>query len=443
MTDTVKISFKLNPITHFTVLLIMLLSSSLAAFSLSISGYKATGIISPRFTFKEVYRCESWHFHLGEYEFHLPKDSIVIPVYYKGVFHGIVIQKNKEELTVSEENRSHKITYGFLALSDNTFLRLKKDTLFLTLEDLSLKKRVLAYAGQKIKLPQLSGIGFTYMFLPPPESYYFYLENGIVQQDFPLPHAGENIGRYLLYFSLISCIVILTIQILTLDLHPSVKLLHLLANTPPTRQELFLALIIFPVVFLAEKFSGFRPFNSLIDPFSVILYLALALLLFILARKQVITTPTIIVTGWHLQRCLILALIVFFIITAFSAFQFPAGILPGFTYREIAFKFLLCFFYALAKESCWRGFLHTLLERLGGKWMGLVLTPLVFSALFSLNLLCQPRGISTSPNDLLQSFFFIPLTFFMLGYMYYRTRNIFCSTALHAMLLFLPGILIF
>ena len=438
-----KISFKLNPITHFTVLLIMLLSSSLAAFSLSISGYKATGIISPRFTFKEVYRCESWHFHLGEYEFHLPKDSIVIPVYYKGVFHGIVIQKNKEELTVSEENRSHKITYGFLALSDNTFLRLKKDTLFLTLEDLSLKKRVLAYAGQKIKLPQLSGIGFTYMFLPPPESYYFYLENGIVQQDFPLPHAGENIGRYLLYFSLISCIVILTIQILTLDLHPSVKLLHLLANTPPTRQELFLALIIFPVVFLAEKFSGFRPFNSLIDPFSVILYLALALLLFILARKQVITTPTIIVTGWHLQRCLILALIVFFIITAFSAFQFPTGILPEFTYLEIAFKFLLCSFYALAKESCWRGFLHTLLERLGGKWMGLILTPLVFSALFSLNLLCKPRGISTSPDDLLQSFFFIPLTFFMLGYMYYRTRNIFCSTALHALLLFLPGILIF
>ncbi len=438
-----KIPFKLNPITHFIFLLILVIFSSLAAFCISFSNHKSTGIISPRFTFKEVYYCEPWTFHLGKYSFYLPKESIITPVFHEENFRGIIIQKNKEGLTISEGNLSYDITAGFLAINHETFLQLKGDILFLPLEDGYLKKRVLSSARQQIKLPEVKSIGFTQVFLPPLESYYIYLENGSVQLDFALPYLENNYNWLLLYFGLMVLIIILVVQILTLDLHPSGKLLQLLANTPPTLQELLLALGIFPAVLLAEKFSGFNPFDSRIHPLSMVAYYIILILLFILAKKQIITLQKIILNVQHLDRCIILALVVSFIIMAFSAFKFPSGILPGFTYQGLALYFSLYFFYALGKEFFWRGFLQTLLERLWGKWSGLILTPLIFSFIFFLVFLVQNQGMAPSPHDSLELFFFVPATSFILGYIYYRSRNIFSSTLLHALLLFLPRFLTF
>lgn len=380
---------------------------------------------------------------MDKYSFYLPRESIVTPVFHKDNFRGIIIQKNKEVLTIAEGNLSYDITAGFLAISHEAFLQLKGDILLLPLEDGYFKKRIMASARQHIKLPEITGLGFKQVFLPSPESYYVNFENDSVQLDFIPPYLEDNYNWLLLYFGLLVLIIILVIQILTLDLHPSSKLLQLLTNTPPTLAELLIVLGLFPIVFFAETFSGLRPFTGQIHPLSFVFYAAMLVLLFILTRKKLIAPQRIILNGRHLDRCIILALVVFFIITAFSAYKFPTGMLPGFTYQGLTLYFLLYFLYALGREIFWRGFLQTLLERLWGKWAGLILTPLLFSLIFFLAFLLQNRGMALSLYDSLELFFFVPATSLILGYIYYRSRNIFGSTLLHTLLLFLPRFLTF
>lgn len=438
-----KFLFKFNHITFFVLLLTMLIFFSVTAFWISFSEHKCTGTISPRFTFNEVYFCEEWSFNIGEYNFFLPEESMVIPVYYKEDFCGIVIYKNNNSLTVSKGAIDYKVSSGFLSTNYDTFLQLKGDTLFMPLEDAYYKKKLLSFVAQQIKFPEMKGIGFTQVFLPPSDSYYIHLENGIVQHDFTLPYLEKNFIWCLLYFGSVFLIIILVIQILTMDLQPSGKLLHLLENTPPTWQELLITLGLLSAVLIAENLSPSLPFDNLIYPTKMASYYIIGIALYIFSRKQIITLPKIALNGQHLDRCIIIALVVSFIITAFSAFKFPSGIAPELTYTELAFYFFLYFFYALGQEFFWRAYLQTFLERLWGKWSGLILTPLTVSAVFFLTLLYRYSGMPHSAQDLWQLFFFVPLTSFILGYTYYRSRNIFSSTLLHALLLFLPRFLTF
>lgn len=423
------------------------------AFWVSFSEHKCIGAVSPRFTFKEVYISEQWDFYIDRHAFSLPEESLVIPVYYKEDFCGIVLLQNNYSfnnnnslLTISTEKNTYNVTSAFLSIDYDAFQQLKGDTLFLPLEESSYyyKKRLFSSAAQQIRFPEMKGFLYTQVYLPPPGSYSLYLENGLLRQNFTLPYSGKKLIWCLIYFSSVFFIIIMVIQILTMDLHPSNKLLQLLEDTPPTRQELLLALGLLTAVFFAENlFFTSLPFDTQI-PFSKIgFYFLLAAAFFFLSSKGVVSLQEISLKGLHLDRSLTLPFLASFILTAFSTFQLPSGTAPGLTYGKLALSFLFYCSYALSQELFWRFYFQTFLERLWGKWPALILTPLIVSVVFLLKLFCRDNAMPLATQDLLNLFFFLPLTFFIPGYIYYRCRSLLSSTLLHALFLMLPEVLTF
>jgi membrane protease YdiL (CAAX protease family) len=434
-----KAIYKFNLITYFIFNLTLVVLSSLAAFFIVFSNNGNTGIVPPHFEIREIYYSESWFFQLEEYEIYLPEQSIVLPLYLNNNFSGIILKTNAGNVISNAHDLDDRFTDGFLAISNDTFMKIKGDTLFSPLENGNTRNRLTASFREQIKLPEIKTIGYTRIFLPPTGSHYIYLEsNGRTLVSFyPEP---QEINSFLLYFALIIFINILVIHILTMDLQPPKDLKELL-STPPEYMEIILVAGLLPIIFAGEKLAGFKAFSG-VQPLLMIFYYAVFLLLFILARRRFISPQNISLHVIHLDRSIIIVIVLSFIITAFSTLKFPTGLTSNITYQKLILSFILYFFFALGKEIFWRSFLQNLFERLWGRWAGILLVTLIFSSFFFMPVLLN-QNFSPGILNSMEIYFFIPAVSFLLSYIYSRTRNIFSSTLLHALLLFLPQVLLF
>lgn len=424
-------------------MLAMIVFLCLLAFYIAFSNPLHLGIVPPNFTLKEVYKSEPWIFKIKEYMIELPEETIVIPVYVEGNFTGLTFQAEKGYVYNTRKNTREDFTGGFLATDEETYFKLKGETLFLPVEEGVAKRKLAALSRQLIRYPQIQGIGFQRIFLPVEEKFYLYLEkNG---SPLELEHNCIPAKKYpwlITYFALLILIITLFIHILTLDLHFPMSLTRFLKLNPSHREYLvFFSLL--GTLFLFENMVEFSSPTTAPKALAIIFYYAIFFLLFFLARRQLITWHLFGLNTLYVPRSIVLALVAVSIIVIFSSLKFPTGLSPYLPFSRLISLFIFYFSFFLGKELFWRGFTQTILERAVGKEGGLFLNVLLVCAFYFLISYLKTPGLTANTSKVLELLFFLPALSFLLGYIYQRSRNILSPALLHTLIFFLPEILVF
>jgi membrane protease YdiL (CAAX protease family) len=434
---------KLNPVAVFLIILFLIVCCSVTAFYIATANKDAVGAPPPRFVIKEIYQIEPWTFQLEHYSIWLPGASFIGPVYLDDQLIGIVAQSEGGYLEDMNTRRRRPLEKFFLTLNSESYYQLKGDTLFLPLENTVLQKRISAAAQPLIWLPELYGIAYPRIFLPPAETITLYLAGGET-----IPSGAGSItfnNQPLIYFfGLVVLIVLLTIYLLTMDLARGTRLTRLYAASPMLGEKLAAALILFGLLIAALQGRLHNFEAAAVHTDMIILYWTIIFLLLLMHKKQFIRTQAFgLASGWRSYcRSIIIVPVILLMILLFATLQFPVGINKLATTQQLALQFLLFFSYALGVEFFWRGFLQTYLERLWGKMAGLLLVTILFTLPLFLAAY-HTAGLPLLPAKAMEVFFFVPLTALILGYLYQRSQNLLSVALLHTLLLFLPGILVF
>ena len=421
------------------MILVFIICCSITAFYIATGEKQAVGAPPPSFAIKEIYQSEPWTFEVENYKISLPAESYIGPAYLEDQLIGIVVQSEGSYLVDINTKRRHSLDNFFLTLNSETYKQIKGDTLFLPLENTVMQRRITAAARPLIRLPEVQGIAYSRIFMPPPETTCIYLEGG---KTIPSTHSSVpfNIQPLFLFFDLVGLVVMLTIYLLTMDLDPGNRLKRLY-NAKPTLWEK-IAAILFLIVILATGIQG-KPHTFAVASIhldTIILYLIIICSLLFMCKKQILSPQGFgLASGLQSYwRGIIIVPVILLIIVLFSTNHIPRfGILAN--PLDMALQFLLLFGYAFSLEFFWRGFLQTLLERIWGKGVGLLLV----TALITLPLFLATYHITGLPLPELAAievFFFFPLTALLLGYFYQRSHNLLSVALLHAMVLFLPNI---
>lgn len=439
-----KFSFRLNPVAFFFIVLCLIIASSVTAFYLSVNGAYELGAPPLRLVIRDVYRSEPWTFRIADFSISLPGESYVSPVYLDERLIGIVVQSAGGSLKEDGAPRRLNLDDFFITMNSEIFTDIKGDTLFLPLQESAPQSRIMADARPLIRLPELQGIIYPRIFLPHSGAVWLYAGEGV-----RILLSGYNTEffnpRLFLFFSIVALITLLIIYLLTMDLHPTGRLKRLHAVKPPLTEKL--AAGIFLIVLCGAAIWGMLPtFEAAsINAEVIVLYYAILFILLRLRQKQTIANQYF---GLNLNireylRGMIVVPVILVILFLFVTLKFPAGInvapeMP----QSVLLQFAFLFAYAFAAEFFWRGYLQTFLERLWGEGAGLILAT-AFSALPFFLSSYFVHGLPLPPETTLEVFFFYPLTVLPLAYLYQRSRNLLSVSLLHAMLLFLPGFLIF
>ncbi len=434
---------KLNPVAVFFVVLFLIVCCSVTAFYIATESKDAIGAPPSHFVIKEIYQNEPWTFQVDHYSISLPRGSYIGPVYLEDQLIGIVVQSEGGYLEDTNTRRRHRLDNFFLTMNYETYLEIKGDTLFLTLENPVLQRRITAVARTLIWLPEVQGIVYPRIFLPPADTTSFYLEGG---ETIPPTDGGITINNQPLiyFFGLVVLIVLLTIYLLTMDLDRNNRLTRLYA-AKPMMGEKFTAAFFLTVLLIAAMQGKLHNLKAAaVHTDMIIFYWVIICLLLLLHKKQFISAQAFgLASGWRSYcRSMIIVPVILLMIILFSTLQFPSGVNKYAATEQVPLQFLIFFSYALGVEFFWRGFLQTFLERLWGKVVGLLLV----TALFILPLFLatyQTAGLPLPQAEAMYVFYFFPLTALLLGYLYQRSQNLLSVALLHALLLLLPGLIVF
>lgn len=435
--------FRLNPVVVFFAVLGLIVILSITAFYLAAGGSNEIGVPPLHFTFKEVYRSEPWTFKTPDFLISIRGESFVAPVYLDERMVGIVVQSKGGYLEEDGSSRRLYLEDFFLTLNSEIYTEIKGDTLFLPLQNSVPQSRILAAARPLIRLPQLEGIVYARTFLPPPGVICVFSGDGdsIVPSSYSIQFYNQ---RLFLFFSIIILIVLLTTYLLTMDLHPTRKLQRLHAEKPAWGERLWAGFFYAMLLALAlwGKLPSFKA--SSVNNEAVLFYFTLLLILLILRQKQLVMNqyPGLSLNWRHFLRDIVVVAVILSIIFLFTTLRFPSGISILNTQQAVLQQFAFLFAYAFAAEFFWRQYLQTFLERLWGQRAGLLLSIVLFSLPFFLTSYLN-YGFPLNPAKNLEVFFFYPLTALPPAYLYQRSRNLLSVALLHALLLFLPGFLIF
>ena len=424
-------------------MLILIICCSIGAFYIANSDRYDIGTPEPRFAIEGIYQTEPWTFEVENYSLSLPDKSLIGPVYREDQIIGIVVQSEGGYLEDNNTRQQRKLNNFFLPLSNEKYTHIKGDTLFLPLENQAMQMRITASVRPLIRMPEVQGIIFPRIFLPLPEVTCIYLEGGET-----IPSSCSvilNRSPLFLFFGLVALVVMLTTYLLTMDLDPGSKLRRLFSAKPTVREKAVAAF--FLMVILAAGIQGklhiFKATSIRFD--TIIIYFIIICLLILLSRKQFITPQEFgLASGWQSYfRGIIIVPVILLIIILFSTFQFPTRLYIPDTPINLLLQFLLFFSYAFGVEFFWRGFLQTFLERLWGKAFGLILVTFLFTLPLFLEAYMINAGLPLPTEKVVEVLYFHSITALILGYLYQRSHNLLSVTLLHALILFLPRILVF
>ncbi len=438
-----KTPLRLNPLSYFSLLLVAATGLCLAVLLTASFQAPRIGTLPPVFSFQEVYLSEPWTFEAGEYRFRLPENAVIAPVYNADTFIGFTFQAENGTVLSPASAGRERVSGGFLAMDNETFLQTKGKALFTPVPDRTLKNRLVLEARQLLVFPVVQAVVHPRLFLPDGERDYAYLENnGVIgTRDFSL--LEENRPWLVTFFGLQFLLALLVTQLLTLDLSPPRPLAAALKTFPSGRDAAAAGAAIL-LLFLLHGYLGLSAaaFDAAFHPAALLAYLAVLLSLTLLSWRRVITRQSFGLTRKNTGRGFAVALFLALILTAFSALSLPRGLAVE-TPRAAASLFGLIFLLALARELFWRGFVQTLLERAAGRWGSLLLATLLASGFYLLLAWTQTPERLVDAAGQLELFFFLPGLTLLLGYVYLRSRNVLSSALLHALILFIAKTLIF
>lgn len=169
--------------------------------------------------------------------------------------------------------------------------------------------------------------------------------------------------------------------------------------------------------------------------------ISLYLLIFFVFCKDKYELQYMGITTRHLIHAVISALVLGFMFQLLGSFSMPTSIEFN-APRDLLFAFLIAFFFqALVSELVYRGLIQNSIERLTNSFIAVFATAgfVAFVSYVTNNYFHQMGHTEI----LIQSFLIAPFGSVVLGLLYARTRNIFASSLLAALLIILPRIIIF
>lgn len=435
--------YKLNPVVVFFAVLLLIVICSLAAFYIASQNSHTLGIPPSEFTIKEVYRNEPWTFSVNNFSMKIPGNSYVAPVYLEDKLIGIAVQGEDVSLQEGGKQQQKPFDNFFLTLNSEIYSNIKGDTIFLPLENPVIQSRSRATLIPLVQLPEVQGIIYARAFLPDDGKSCIFLEGEeVLAREYC--SITPNKGTVTFFFSLVTFVVLLTIYILTVDLHPGNGLKRLYATKPQFREKMVTAIIIIALLIPAAQGKLSYLVGNTVDYHVVMLYYAIICLLLLLRKKEWLEAQDFGLASGFRAYCRGIAIVpvILSMITLFSTFKFPTKIIAPDTAEEFIINFLFILVYAFGAEFFWRGFLQTFLERLWGSGAGLLFAT-ILSTLPAFLALHTVSGLPLHPAEAMEVLFFLPLTALLLGFLYQRSRNLSSVVLLHALILFIPGVLSF
>lgn len=427
-------------INHFVALMITLgivFILVLGAFFLATSFPGALGSPPIQFEIKEIYEFEPWRFTLNDLEISFPRGGKIVPLYVEekqkaALFWGFAEYHSPEPLPLNNPG-------GFFVAIDYEILEKQRgDILFMPVENTQQRITVRDILRRQLWLPVIWQGGVPISFFPHGEAVYYYF---LDRQGNPVlpPLLDEDpllVYMSALLYAMIFLVIVLVLYIFSLDHHFSVYWKNLFAYLPPRAALLAVPLMValalggellpvyfdFPELTLASGYAGGL------------------LLFFILARYRRIDSADLGVRRETLRYGYVMALgciAMIFVVT----WGIPREILfKGWpTVADFALLFLLV---GLPRELIWRGFIQTTLSRRLGAAGGLFVTVLMAGGVHLLLLLVRSPWLLAYPYAFIEAAVLVPGLALVLGFLYLRTENIISCALLHALLIFLPRILV-
>ncbi len=431
---------KLSGMNYFVALIILLgiiFVLGLMAFILVASFPGALGTAPPQYEIKEVYDFEPWSFEINSLTASFPEGGMIIPIFREdkqvaALFIGPGEYADREDALPTEEPLGLYLNIDF-----DTFSKLRGDIIFMPTEDAAARDAALDLYQRLPDLPVHWHNGIPLVFHPGEGGLYYYFIDA--EGDALLPpvivEPGYKLHGTLALYALLIVMALLIILIFSLDYHPSRYWKFIHCARPP-----------WPAAAAAAGAAAFAlisellpAFTGLPEPIMAAGYAAAVAILIVLARLKHIDFLDFGIrpdTYKHGYLIVLAVAVLYLVMTR----RIPGTVtLNGIT---TLVDFLLLFFLvALARELIWRGYIQTVLGRILGPTPGIIITAILAGLVHYIVLAVTAPWMSAYPYTAVETFILVPGTALVLGLVYLRTENIFSSTLLHSLILFLPRIM--
>ncbi|HOJ83800.1 MAG: CPBP family intramembrane glutamic endopeptidase [Dethiobacteria bacterium] len=427
-----------NYLVSLIIYLAVIAVMAIAAFSLAY--YFPGTFAGPPYSYetKELYIFEPWTFKLDDHlEAAYPEGGLILPLY----------RNEKQEAVVIFSEGKYKITGQplpdpspagiFLVIDNKLFEEIRGSVIFLPLEDPATAQDLMEIYERLPGLPVIWQSMIPLMFAPASDSiyYYFISEDGEALLPPVLLEPPSKIYSSLALYALLTIMVILMMNIFSLDHHHS-RYWETLYQTRPGNIALGLAGAAALLAFGGEMLpliSGLPAYSLLLG---YLLFIALFLILVYYKKIRLWDTGLNWNALLHGYFMAIAAAVMFMIITRGMPQQFffdGLGSAAG-----LAFSI---FIIGLARELIWRGYIQTVLGRQWGAVPGLLITALLAGLAHYATVALSAPELLSYPYTLVELLILAPGSAIVLGYLYLRTENILSCALLHGLLLSLSSLI--
>ena len=405
-----------------------------AAFSLA---YYFPGIFAvPPYSYetKEVYIFEPWTFQVGNLEASFPEGGAILPLYRHEKQEAAMIFAAGEYKVGGRSLPEPKPAGLFLVADEKLFSEIRDCVICLPLEDPQEAQRIMDIYARQPGLPLVWRNVIPLMFAPTSGSTYYYFISEEGEALFPpaLHEPPAKLYGALALYALIIIMIILMMNIFSLDHHPS-RYGETLYQVRPGKTALGL---VGAAVLLALG-GELLPIAAGLPPYSLLAgyFLFIALFLLLAYYRKIRFWDT----GLHweaLRQGYFVALAAAFMLTMVTR-GLPRQLL-FYGWETAASLALSIFGFGLARELVWRGYVQTILGRQWGAVPGLLITTLLAGLTHYAAVALETPELLSYPYTMVELLILAPGSAVLLGYLYLRTENILSCALLHGLLLSIP-----
>lgn len=390
-----------------------------------------------RYETKDVYTFEPWTFQLEDLEAAYPEGGLILPLFRNEKQEAVMILAQGEYKVSGQPLPDPGPAGIFMVIDEKLFEELRGCIICLPLENSDAAQQVMEIYERQPGLPVIWRPVIPLMFTPAPDSTYYYFISEEGEALFPpvLRDPPAKLYCALALYALLIIIVILMLNVFSLDHHPS-RYWEILYQTRPG----FVALGLAAAAVLLAMGSELLPLFAGAPAYSFLsgylLFIALFLVLAYYKKIQLWDTGL----NWNA-----LGQGYFFALAAAAMFMIMTRGLPqqfSFNGWETAAGLAFSIFViGLARELVWRGYIQTILGRQWGAVPGLLITALLAGLTHYATVALGNPALLSYPYTLVELLILAPGSAIVLGYLYLRTENILCCALLHGLLLSISSLI--
>ena len=392
-----------------------------------------------QYEMESAYEFEPWSFEIEELEAAFPDGGIIVTLKQAGRYRSDLLlgegtYYDRDKL-VSSDN-----TGGIFIVTENqVFEEIKGDNIFLPVEDEILLSHLGEISDAQMGIPTLWEDGIPLSFHKENSLVYYYF---VSPEGNPIMPPSSNYSDLTIFGAFLVYILYLAIlgMVITM-LSPDHRYSKYWIQLGKTRPNFFSLAIIIPIIALLTANKLAVDFFGYPDLYLAAGYILVIFILFLANRVNLIDYLDFGLRRDKFKYGYFLA-IVSAVLIILGIRGLPSSLSIGDTEYLLQLP-LLFFLLALPREMIWRGYIQAKLSRKFGVNIGLFLMAILAAAVHSTSLALSDSWMFLYPYTYLEIALLVPGTAAILGYLYLRTENILACAALHSLILWLPGIVLY